>query len=164
MFKSSRLVVCFTGNYSECSTCWNIQVQARIWLKRWLCPLVYLALMSGKSGDISTRLWITLNTMVVLVMLHRCRRVSRLSSVSMFVTLFGQSYSWFRVLFSATMDDGIGSRCYLEQETLFSLLSIDWFQERIRVWFQNRTIVNGWPYGRLTFMPNKNPRLIPPKP
>jgi len=48
-----------------------------------------------------------------------------LSSVSMFVTLFGQPYSWFRVLFSATMDHGIGSRCYLEQETLFSLLSID---------------------------------------
>jgi len=27
------------------------------------------------------------------------------------------------------------SRCFLEQETLPSLLSTGWFQERIRVWF-----------------------------
>ena len=28
-----------------------------------------------------------------------------------------------------------GPRCFLEQETLLSLLSAGWFQERIRAWF-----------------------------
>ena len=36
-----------------------------------------------------------------------------------------------------------GPRCFLEQETLLSLLSTGWFQERIRAWFHNRT-KNKW--------------------
>ena len=43
-----------------------------------------------------------------------------------------------------------GPRCFLEQETLLSLLSTGWFQERIRAWFteannclfHNRTKIN----------------------
>ena len=35
-----------------------------------------------------------------------------------------------------------GPCCFLEQETLPLLLSIDWFQERIRVGFLNRTRIS----------------------
>ena len=35
-----------------------------------------------------------------------------------------------------------GSHCFLEQETLPSLLSTGWFQERIRIRFHNRTKIN----------------------
>ena len=44
------------------------------------------------------------------------------------------------------------SRCFLEQETLPSLLSTSWFQERIGALFHyNLTKINIGPYGRLTF-------------
>ena len=43
-----------------------------------------------------------------------------------------------------------GPRCLFEQETLPLLLSTDWFQERIRAWFHNRTKINWGHYGRLT--------------
>jgi len=35
-----------------------------------------------------------------------------------------------------------GSRCFLEQETLPSLLSTGWFQEQIGVQFYNQTKIN----------------------
>ena len=43
-----------------------------------------------------------------------------------------------------------GLCCLLEQETLPSLLSTGWFQERIWAWFHNRTKINWGFYGRLT--------------
>ena len=42
-----------------------------------------------------------------------------------------------------------GPCCFLGLETLPLLLSIGWFQERIRAWFYNRTKINWGPYGRL---------------
>ena len=38
------------------------------------------------------------------------------------------------------------SRCFLEQETLSSLFSTGWFQERIWGWFHNRTKIHRVPY------------------
>jgi len=35
-----------------------------------------------------------------------------------------------------------GSHCFIEQETVFSLLSTGWFQERIQAWFHNRTKID----------------------
>jgi len=42
-----------------------------------------------------------------------------------------------------------GSRCFLDQETLFPLLSSGWFQERILAWIHNRTRIHWGPYERL---------------
>ena len=58
----------------------------------------------------------------------------------------------------------LNHRCFPEQETLPLLLSTGWFQERIRAWIHNRTKIKCWPYGRLTYMSNKSPRWISPKP
>ena len=51
-----------------------------------------------------------------------------------------------------------GSCCFLEQETLPSLLSTGGFQERIRTWFHNQTKINWGRYGRLTWMLSSKPK------
>jgi len=43
-----------------------------------------------------------------------------------------------------------GSFCFFEQETLTSLLSTVWYQERSQAWLHNQTIKKWEPYGRLT--------------
>ena len=42
------------------------------------------------------------------------------------------------------------SCCFIEQDTLPSLLSTGWFQEQIRAWIHNQTKINWEPYGRFT--------------
>ena len=74
---------------------WKMTVRVLIWLRRWLCPLLDLTLIRGGSGSISTRLWSILKSMVVLVSMRRCWRVSHLRLVNMLVTLLVRAYSCF---------------------------------------------------------------------
>ena len=47
------------------------------------------------------------------------------------------------------------SHCFLDQETLLSLLNTGWFQERIWELFHNQTQINGGHYGRKKFKSNE---------